>query len=338
MRSDAISGVDSDSMLPPIRFYLPDPIPTDLPESPDLYWTGFRGKMRSGVYAWIVQTYQRLKATGFPVELTNQRPTDGIFVAHRKSLPRNYVPPAGVLFVCLRADATFHPYAHLHVVLNQRLLGRCWFPSFFMPHWPQPGLLPRDPARGDRWENAAFFGDPASFTIEMTGPDWEAILRELGLKWLSIPPEKWNDFRDIDVVVAVRSFDGHRHENKPPTKLFNAWRAGVPAVLGRESAYQQQRRGPLDYIEVHSFPEVIDALRQLKADPELRREMRENGLMRGEECDPAIIAARWREFFERVAVPAYHYWRKASPLRNALFRAEGWIKTKALDLKERFKL
>lgn len=290
--------------------------------------------MRSGVYAWVVQTFQRLRAAGFPCEMTNQLPSDGILVAHRKSLPRNFIAPAGVLFVCLRADATFHPFAHLHVVLNRRALN-VWFPSFYMPHWPQPGLLPRDPTRGDAWKNAAFFGDPASFTKEMSGPTWAATLRELDLEWLFVPPEKWHDFREVDVIVAIRSFDRHRHTNKPPTKLFNAWRAGVPAILGRESAYQAERRSALDYLEVGSFAEVTSALHRLKADPGWRREMIANGLERARESDPALITARWKEFFETVAAPAYDAWRDPSPAQQALWRLNGWLKRQAQDWRER---
>jgi len=321
--------------MPPIRFYLPDALPADLPSSPDVYWTGFLGKMRSGVYAWIVQTYQRLRAAGFPCEMTHTLPQDGIMVAHRKSLPRDYVPPPGVLFVCVRADATFHPYAHLHVVLNRLALSR-WHPTIYLPHWPQAGLLPRDPTRGDRWENAAFFGDPGCLSNEMRGPEWEAILRELQLTWHFVGPEKWHDFREVDVVVAVRGFDRHRHGNKPPTKLFNAWHAGVPAILGRESAYQDERRGPLDYFEAGSFAEVVAALRRLQADPELRRAMVANGRERARESDPAVIVARWRELFETVAVPAYENWRSPSAIRQALFRWSGWLKTKEQDWRERF--
>jgi hypothetical protein len=236
--------------------------------------------------------------------------------------------------VCLRADATFHPFAHLHVVLNRRAFHP-WFPSFYMPHWPQPGLLPRDSARGDTWKNAAFFGDPGNFTKEMTGPAWDATLRDLDLAWHFVPPEKWHDFRETDVIVAVRGFDRHRHENKPPTKLFNAWRAGVPAILGRESAYQAERKTALDYLEVHSFAEVVAALRRLKADAGLRRGMIANGLERAKESDPAVITARWKEFFETVAIPAYENWRDPSVVRQTLWRFNGWLKTQAQDWRER---
>jgi hypothetical protein len=321
-------------MPPPIRFYLPEKIPDGISTPWDSYQLGVRGLLRRGVVAWTVQTFQRLRQTGFPCELTHSIPADGILVAHRKSIPRDFIPPPGVLFICLLADATFHPFAHLHVVQNRRALRR-WFPSVYMPHWPQPGLIPRDPDRGDTWENAAYVGDAASFSGQMQGADWEEMLRGLKLRWHFVPPEKWHDFREMDVIVAVRSFDHHRHENKPPTKLFNAWHAGVPAVLGRESAYQQERRSTLDYREADSFAGVIAALRQLKADPAARQAMIANGLERAKESDPAVITARWREFFETVAAPAYTLWSRASPTRRALFRGNGWLKTTAQDWRER---
>ena len=323
-------------MSPPIRFYLPDPIPADMPESPDVYWTGFRGYMRGGVYAWTVQTFQRLRDAGLKVELSDQLPTEGILVAHRKSVPRDFVPPAGVLFVCLRADATFHPFAHWHVILNE-LAHHRWYPSVYMPHWPQPGLIPRDPARGDRWENAAFFGDDACIANEIRGGEWESILRELKLNWNHVPPEKWHDFSEVDVVVAIRDFIGkHRYANKPPTKLFNAWHAGVPAILGRESAYELQRREELDYLEARTVPDLVAALRRLRDEPELRRAMVTNGHERAKESDPVVITQRWREFFERTVIPDYERRCNASAWLHRRHRWNGALKTKAQDLQERF--
>ena len=307
-----------------------------MPQSPDVYWTGFRSHMRGGVYAWTVQTFQRLRDAGLHCELSDQLPTEGILVAHRKSLPRNFVPPAGVLFVCLRADATFHPFAHLHVVLTQRALSR-WYPSVYMPHWPQAGLIPRDPTRGDRWAHAAFFGDAACIAREMQGDQWAATLRELQLTWQHVPPEKWHDFSEIDVVVAIRDFAGrHHYANKPPTKLFNAWHAGVPAVLGRESAYEQQRQGPLDYLEARTLADLVTALRRLRDDVNLRREMITNGAQRAQESDPATIVTRWQDFFKNVAEPALKKWRSASDLQRRLFQWNGFAKTKAQNIEQIF--
>jgi len=323
-------------MSPTIRFYLPSPIPADMPQSPDVYWTGFRGHMRGGVYAWTVQTFQRLRDAGMNVELSDKLPCEGILVAHRKSVPRDFVPAADVLFVCLRADATFHPFAHWHVILNE-LARNSWYPSVYMPHWPQPGLIPRDPARGDRWENAAFFGDDACIASEMRGGEWEAILRDLKLNWNHVPPEKWHDFSKVDVVVAIRDFVGkHRYANKPPTKLFNSWHAGVPAILGRESAYEMQRRGKLDYLEARTVPDLVAALRRLRDEPELRRAMVANGRERAKETDYAVVTQRWQAFFEHMVIPDYERRRNAGAWQQRWHRWNGVLKTKAQDLQERF--
>jgi hypothetical protein len=321
-------------MAPSIYFYLPDKVPADMPLSPEVYWPEYIHYMRGGVYAWIVQTFQRLRAAGFPCELTDRVPAQGILVAHRKSLPRDFIPPEKLLFVCVRADATFHPFAHLHVVENRRSLSH-WYRAVHIPHWPQPWLLPRDPVRGDRWENACFIGEKACISQEMQDGAWEATLRELELSWQTPGLEKWHDYREADVVVAVRSFDGQRYPHKPASKLFNAWHAGVPAVLGRESAYQAERRSELDYLEVGSLAEVVAALRKLKADPALRRAMSANGRERAKESAPAVITARWREFFETVAIPTHDAWHQTAPSKHRFLRWNGWLKTKAQDWRER---
>ena len=43
--------------------------------------------------------------------------------------------------------------------------------------------------------------------------------------------------------------------------------AGVPALLGCESAYQAERRNEYDYFEVHSADEVLETLLRLRGDP-----------------------------------------------------------------------
>ena len=321
-------------MPPSIRFYLQETIPAHLESPWEAYQLAASGAVRPGVIAWTVQTCLHLKASGFACELTNSIPTEGILVAHRKSVPRDFIPPQGVLFVCLRADATFHPYAHWHVVQNRAALSS-WFPSVYMPHWPQPGLIRRDPARGDLFSNAAYFGEPTYIAEEMRNPAWGDLMSELQLQWHFPGPEKWHDFSETDVVVAVRGFDTHRRENKPPAKLFNAWHAGVPAILGNESAYQQERRGTLDYLEAGSFAELAAALRRLHRDPMLRREMRANGLDRAKETDPSVVTKMWREFFELTAMPACEALQRGGGWQRMLHRWNGLVKMATQDLRER---
>ncbi|NES04757.1 MAG: glycosyltransferase [Okeania sp. SIO2F4] len=44
------------------------------------------------------------------------------------------------------------------VNLMEALRFRKLWGSYFIPHWSQPGLIPRNPKRGDGFENIVFFG------------------------------------------------------------------------------------------------------------------------------------------------------------------------------------
>jgi hypothetical protein len=58
-----------------------------------------------------------------------------------------------------------------------------------------------------------------------------------------------------------------------------------------------------------------------------------NGRERAKESDPAVITARWREFFEKTVGPAFEHRRAAS---GRWHRWNGTLKTKVQDLQERF--
>jgi glycosyltransferase involved in cell wall biosynthesis len=173
-------------------------------------------------------------------------------------------------------------------------------------------LIPRDADRGDRFEDAAYFGWPQNLADPLHESRWRARLGELGLRWRIVPRWQWNDYSGVDVVVAIRSFSGHTFGYKPATKLYQAWHAGVPAVLGAESAYIAERRSDLDYLEAPSFDETVAALRRLRDDPSLRRAMIENGRRRAEESSPRCLVERWSTLLNDVAKPAWRRWREQS--------------------------
>jgi len=314
--------------LPPIYFYIPqsDWI-EDMPESADTYWVGFR----RGIYCWTLQTYLRLKADGFACELVGSMPTEGIVVAHWDSLPKDLQPEPRLLIVCLQADRARHPYAQVHVVQNPRglltqlmLLGdRYLLPGgrYYMPLWPQPGLIPRNPARGDRFENVAFFGLEENLLPELQAASWHDQVDALGLRWQVVSSfERWNDYSDVDVILAVRSFEQSDYTWKPATKLYNAWHAGVPAILGRESAYRAERKSELDYLEVASLTDVISALKRLCDERALRQAMVENGRLRAQETQPAQLVARWRNLITEEIIPEYKAWISSSWYRQSFLQ------------------
>ena len=319
---------------PPIFFFIPNgadwpELPTDMQQ----YWPWIRAQGQLpwwGHFNWTLQTYLRLRAAGFCCELARDIPDHGIVVAHRDFLPTGLRPSPRQLLVCLLADRNRtgsigrHPYAQIHVVQNPHddfLANRspAW-QAFYMPQWPQPGLLPRDPDRGQRFEVAAFFGYEHNLAPELRDATWAAQLRDLGLRWRAVPRDQWHDYRDVDVVVAVRKFGYSDFSCKPPSKLYNCWHAGVPAILGAESAFRANRRSHLDYLEVQSLDETAGALRRLRDDPALRQRMICNGFTRAQEVHPARLAEEWHRLVTEAIVPAYRRWADASPWARAMFR------------------
>ena len=316
--------------FPPIYFYIPqNDWPNLIPKKVDQL------RPATVLETWILQTYLRLRESGFTCQLVEKMPEEGIVVAYRYSLPYESKPAPKVLWVCVKGDQNPHPYAHINVVQNPReleapplqiqsvsedrylLAGK----RFYLPHWPQAGIIPRDPARGDTFENVVYFGISYNLAPELRVPEWQEQLEAMGLRWrLQKNRNIWNDFSEVDVILAARSFDGQSdYPWKPASKLYNAWNAEVPAILGRESAFQGERKSDLDYIEVNSYQETIAALQRLRDDKQLRRAMAENCRRRAREIVPENIAKRWRDFLIDICVPAYEGWRTADRWQRQQF-------------------
>lgn len=301
--------------LPPIYFYLPqEKWLDDMPEKPDIYWEEF-GR---GIYAWTLQTYLYLKADGFPCSLVGSIPNEGIVVGHRDSFPYKLRPTAKILMVCIKADRNPHPYAQLHVVQNPQEAKKSK-DSYYITHWRQPGLIPRSSERGDRFENIGYFGITSNLAPELKSPFWSKQLEELGLNWEIIPRNRWYDYSNIDAVVAVRNFQQQDYIEKPATKLYNAWHAGIPAILGKESAFQVERKTEFDYFEVSSVEDAVNVLKRLRDNPQLCEKVRENGKIRGQEIEPQNVVRQWRSFLTNVALLKYIEWCRSSRLIKQLY-------------------
>lgn len=93
-----------------------------------------------------------------------------------------------------------------------------------MPHWPQPGLIPRDPARGDRLETIAYFGnDQYEPQFVKTGAFQDA-LRQRGVRFVNRFQGEWHDYQHVDAVLAIRDCPPVVLATKPASKLINAWK------------------------------------------------------------------------------------------------------------------
>lgn len=332
--------------LPPIYFYIPkSQWPAgDLPQIPEEYgeWMScWGGRYGRGKYDWTLQTYLYLKADGLSCKLIDFVPKEGIVISHRDFLSDNLKPSSKLLIVCIKVDREPHPYAQLQVVQNYQdeLLKRSQFlwQSYPLRFWLQSKLIMRDRSRGDRFENAAFFGVLGNLATQLQEPQWEEQLSALGLRWEVVKCDRWHDYSEVDVIVAVRSFDGRNtFDSKPASKLINAWHAGIPAILGRESAYRRERKSELDYIEVASTDEAIAALFRLKNDLNLRQKMVDNGTIRAQDMGNNKITLEWRNFLTNVAVPAYHRWCMASVAQQQIFLISRYLIMKVNRIKRQF--
>lgn len=317
----------------PVHFFIvPAGIPLERAVSldPDLDWLD----LRRGKEVWIVQTWSRLRKAGFPVTMSSEVPAGGMVVFHKeeqhlllKRMPAGATP----VLVGVRGDFRSTDAADFEVLQSGHFADgrRC----FFIPHWPQPGLVPRETARGARVERIAFKGYAGNLAAELRGSGFREFLTRNDLTFVedtvvdddwSHPIEaNWNDYSDVDVVLALRPASRTDHTHKPASKLCNAWLAGVPAVLSPDYAFRELRRDPLDYLEAASVQQAQDAILRLKGDPRLYRSMVENGRRRASEFSVDRVTAEWAKLlFDTIPrLAARHRPAYFSPTRR---RARMW--------------
>ena len=274
---------------------------------PDRDWSEFA----RGEHAWTLQTFLRLRSAGHPVELAGAPPGEGLVVYHAKhgrDLLRHFRRLGNAVLVGVRADNREPTTADFQVVQNRVYADDR--SRFYVPLWSQPGLLPRDPGRGARVERISFKGFSANLHPDFRAPAWRSFLAERGIAWEVDAVEyrgaataeerlRWRDFREVDLVLAVRPPDREGHTSKPATKLHNAWLAGVPALLGAEPAYRELRQSELDYLEVGSLADAMAAVERLRAEPALYRAMVERGRARAPEYTVEAIRALWVDLLWR---------------------------------------
>ena len=275
--------------------------------------------------AWLYQTWLKLRRVGFETRLVHQIPREGILVTLTGFLPEKFRPPGGLFVAAVVADGLPHPGAQLQIVQNsvhaRRLPG-----AVFMPHWPNPGLVPRDASRGDLFERICFYGDSSNLAAELSSAAWRAELQKATGAELEIrASDRWHDYSDTDAVLAVRSFSTGRLLHKPATKLYNAWLAGVPFVGGMDSAYAGDGTPGANYLKASSPQEVIDCLSILKHSPERRRELVGQGKRMAAEFSAEAICSRWIKLLGVELPRLASTWEDRSPalrrLRHQALRA-----------------
>ncbi len=236
----------------PVTFYLPGE--NDLERlgslDPDRDWDEFV----RGEHAWILQTYLRLRQAGHPVVLRGEPPAEGFVVYHAKharNLLRRAHRLGRAVLVGVRADNSEPASADFEV--NQNRVYADGRRRFHVPHWPQPGLLPRDPRRGSRIERVEFKGFLANLAPEFRHPDWAQWLAQRNLQWrvdavewkhLAWSRERltWNDFRQTDLLLAVRPGDPSGYTHKPRSPRCSDGSRRFASCVGTRSTISRFRR------------------------------------------------------------------------------------------------
>lgn len=271
----------------------------------------------SGADVWSVQTYILLRQRGLNVHLTDRYISESICV-----VPHNYLMikdfPFRSYVVACRTDSPRPAICDIQSVMNVRAIKG---PNeHYLPHWPQPIMIPRDKSRGTKVETLDYKGHPRNLTTPFKAPEFVRSLNEIGMTFLFdkddaaviADPKKqylsWADYSKSDVILAVRNLTEYDFGLKPAVKLVNAWLAGVPALLGPEPAYQALRKSELDYLEVSTADDALRELRRLQKSPQLYQQMVENGLRRFEECSADVVAQAWYHFLSEPVTKGYEAW------------------------------
>jgi len=264
----------------------------------------------SGEAIWTVSTHHRIRNRGIDMTLCSTPPERGILIYHEwygHTFFKVKDECPGQIRVAIRADSRVQrTRSHYRIYQNAAQVSARG--DFFIPFWPQPGLLPRDESRGSEVSMVGFKGHGHNLCETIRCSQFRNELRSRGLEFTSVekndhtvrPQDGWRDYRSIDVIVAMRRPDPCLWVQKPESKLINAWAAGVPAILGPEIAFRTRRKNPLDYIEVQSAEEALQAIDRLRSNPGLYLDMVENGKNRQNDVSDEQIIEDWLQMISYI--------------------------------------
>ena len=275
--------------------------------------------------SWIIRTCYELRLRGAEVSIGPGFRRGAINVASVRDLGRRSRDPLAFV-VIPRGDAHDPALADFTVEQNRQRPATPHRAS--MTHWPQPGLRPRDAARGARINTVSYKGRVLNLDAGFRAQAFRDALaaEDIGFEIDAFEglrgQHDWNDYRTADAVLAVRNLTLADAACKPASKLINAWGGDLPALLGPEPAYRELRQSPLDFIEVRTPVQAIAALRGLKAEPNRYLAMIDAGRKRRVEVSEDRIAAQWVALLNGPIAAAFLRWQRRSRsetlLRHAL--------------------
>ncbi|TIN26420.1 glycosyltransferase [Mesorhizobium sp.] len=275
------------------------------------YWLG-------GAVAWTVQSYLILRQHRENLTISTEPMLDRINIAHVSSW-RQISSCVRCYKVSARADYRRKYDVDFEILQNATNLKNSR--QIYLPHWPSPRLKPRSADRSGV-ENVAYAGE---LGVRNIAKSLKASDQVKGFRFLTIDRQRWHDLSNVDVLIAIRDFSTKLFVDKPPTKLINAWHAGIPLIGGYDSAFSQIGIPGVDYIRVRSESELEAALQRLRDDPEYYSSIVEAGRVRSKEYTRESIAQEWLRAIDGpitddwAAWQSPRAWRTAQQVRNRIF-------------------
>lgn len=291
-------------MLQPYFLLSEDFLSLRLPCSLSDDWSGFGASWEGTIFATILGVRQY----GIEVDFGSVLPENRIVIAHPRCFPLKKPTQAWSNYlVCWQQDHMRCDYAHCHIVMNTNQMNASALsifdryllpgPRHFLHYLPEPSLRPRLRNNPDKFQSVGYLGARKNLLPELQTNEWISLLKSNGLCFRVFDePSLMSNYEAIDAVLALRPLG--LQDQKSPHKLWNAWRAGVPAILGPEPGFRDYRQTELDYIEAENAEEAFQALIRLRDNPVLRRAMIENGFRRIHECSVETIIGQWKDFIE----------------------------------------
>ncbi len=259
----------------------------------------------NGEWAWIIQTYHRLIDYGVMVQHQESPLEECINVIFANDYVELKNKNEFYCIVITLDRVVFFP-GDLNVIQNKS--QKIPFRKKYIPHWSQCGIIPSSDTipKNDRFK-IGFFGLPTN-SINLISTLTEEFSDEAEM--FTFGPDNWNDYSHVDLAVGIRDFKG-KHIHKPPTKLLNAWKAGVPFIGGGDSAYEQVGTNGFDYIRVQSKKELKEKIRYLMNSKEARHLLSMRGKESFSQYSDRSLVFEWEKllFAEREK---FQIWSKSS--------------------------
>lgn len=214
--------------------------------------------------SWTFLTYVHLKKV-YDCELVDSMPSSGIIFFFRGSVELTSKPNEKQFWICMVADASVHPYAHLNIFQNPTQSEKTIITSAFVRHWPQLNIIKSNRSLTSL-ENLYYFGNEVNLCPELKSEDWLMFLQTNKLNFVVPNVARWHDYNNVDAVIAIRSFiDSDTFDTKPASKMINSWIANTIFISTGESAYIHEGKEKYSFVNVNSYDDLKNRILKLKS-------------------------------------------------------------------------